>query len=83
MPSAVRSINLENQPEFKQLYPNDQAFQSVLKYHTMPSRQSNKKILFLLSEVENKLSNTASDYNTLTLEHIAPYNIIEEWDELL
>ncbi len=75
-----RASHIKNQPEFKQLYPNDQAFQSVFKYHTMPSRQSNKKIRFLLTEVENKLANTASDYNTWTLEHIAPYNITEEWE---
>jgi hypothetical protein len=37
----------------------------------MPSRQSNKKIQFLLTEIENKLANTSSDYNTWTLEHIA------------
>lgn len=76
-----RASHIKNQPEFKQLYPNDQAFQSVFKYHTMPSRQSNKKIRFLLTEVEKKLANTASDYNTWTLEHITPYNITEEWEK--
>ncbi|CAC9458758.1 DUF262 domain-containing protein [bacterium endosymbiont of Bathymodiolus sp. 5 South] len=76
-----RASHIKNQPEFKNLYPDDQAFQSVFQYHTMPSRQSNKKIRFLLTEIENKLANTSSDYNTWTLEHITPYHITSEWAE--
>jgi hypothetical protein len=64
-----RASHIKKQSEFKNLYPDDQAFQSVFQYHTMPSRQSNKKIRFLLTEIENKLANTSSDYNTWTLEH--------------
>ncbi|VVM20105.1 hypothetical protein BSPWISOXPB_3280 [uncultured Gammaproteobacteria bacterium] len=49
----------------------------------MPSRQSNKKIRFLLTEIENKLANTSSDYNTWTLEHITPYHITSEMGRIL
>jgi hypothetical protein len=35
----------------------------------------------VLTEIENKLANTSSDYNTWTLEHIAPYHITSEWAE--
>jgi len=74
-----RASNIKNQPEFKNLYPDDNIFQAIFKYHTMPSRQSNKKIRFLLTEIENKLANTNLDYGSWTLEHIIPYNITEEW----
>ncbi|MDC9715030.1 MAG: DUF262 domain-containing HNH endonuclease family protein [Gammaproteobacteria bacterium] len=74
-----RASHIKNQPEFKALYPSDESFQTIFKYHTMPSRQSNKKIRFLLTEIENKLANTSLDYANWTLEHIIPYNITEEW----
>ncbi|SMN00125.1 RloF [uncultured Candidatus Thioglobus sp.] len=74
-----RASHIKNQPEFKKLYPDDKAFKAIFKYHTMPSRQSNKKIRFLLTAIENKLANTDTDYNTWTLEHVIPYNIPEDW----
>ncbi|SMM99618.1 RloF [uncultured Candidatus Thioglobus sp.] len=74
-----RASHIKNQPEFKKLYPDDKAFKAIFKYHTMPSRQSNKKIRFLLTAIENKLANTDIDYNTWTLEHVIPYNIPEDW----
>ncbi len=76
-----RASHIKNQLEFRNLYPDDNTFQSIFKYHTMPSRQSNKKIRFLLTEIDNTLTNTVHDYNNWTLEHIAPYNITEEWGE--
>ncbi|CAB5498236.1 hypothetical protein THERMOT_1246 [Bathymodiolus thermophilus thioautotrophic gill symbiont] len=77
----TRASHIKNQPEFKNLYLNDQAFQTIFKYHAMPSRQSNKKICFLLTEIENKLAKSNTDYSNWTLEHIAPYHITEEWAE--
>lgn len=74
-----RASHIKSQPEFKNLYPNDETFKAIFKYYTMPSRQSNKKVRFLLTEIENKLSNTNADYSTWTLEHIIPYNISANW----
>jgi len=76
-----RASHIKNQPEFKSLYPSDATFQAIFKYHTMPSRQSNKKIRFLLTEIENKLANTHSTYGNWTLEHIIPYHIPDKWVE--
>ncbi|CAB9544317.1 RloF, partial [Bathymodiolus brooksi thiotrophic gill symbiont] len=39
----TRASHIKNQPEFKDLYPNDDKFKAMFKYHTMPSRQSSKK----------------------------------------
>ncbi|MBA5248037.1 MAG: DUF262 domain-containing protein, partial [Gammaproteobacteria bacterium] len=76
-----RASHIKNQPEFKSLYPSDATFQAIFKYHTMPSRQRNKKIRFLLTEIENKLANTHFTYGNWTLEHIIPYHIPDKWVE--
>ncbi len=75
----TRASHIKNQPEFKDLYPNDDKFKAMFKYHTMPSRQSSKKIRFLLTQIENQIAQTGSDDENWTLEHIIPYNISEEW----
>ena len=77
----TKANHIKNQLEFRNLYPDDRVFQAIFKYHTMPSRQSNKKIRFLLTQIENKLAQTDLDYGNWTLEHITPYNITEEWAE--
>jgi hypothetical protein len=75
----TRASHIKNQPEFKDLYPNDDKFKAMFKYHTMPSRQSSKKIRFLLTQIENQIAQTGSDDENWTLEHIIPYNISEKW----
>ncbi|WP_353570520.1 DUF262 domain-containing HNH endonuclease family protein [Candidatus Albibeggiatoa sp. nov. BB20] len=73
-----RASHIKNGEEFKKLYPDDQTFSSTFEFHKMPSRQSSKKIRFLLSEIETYLG-TCPNYAKTTLEHICPYNPESNW----
>lgn len=75
-----RASHIKNSEEFKRLYPDDNAFYNAFEYHRMPSRQTAKKIRFLLSELEKHLGNNC-DFNKTSLEHICPYNPDEEWGQ--
>jgi hypothetical protein len=76
----TRASHVKNSEIFKKLYPNDEEFFNAFEFHKMPSRQSTKKIRFLLAEIETYLDHE-TDHNTTTLEHICPYNPTEEWDD--
>lgn len=73
-----RASHIKNSEEFIRLYPNDHTFFSAFEFHRMPSRQTAKKIRFLLSEIENYLG-FHCDFNKTTLEHICPYNPESKW----
>ncbi|TMO42864.1 DUF262 domain-containing protein [Pseudoalteromonas sp. S4389] len=73
-----RASHIKNSEEFKRLYPDDNNFFNAFEFHRMPSRQTAKKIRFLLAEIENYLG-FHCDYNKTTLEHICPYNPGEQW----
>ncbi len=73
-----RASAVKNSEEYKKLYPNDDAFKVQFEVHRMPSRQSSKKIRFLLSEIEAQLGHLVS-YEQTTLEHVCPYNPDEQW----
>ncbi len=75
-----RASHIKNGGEFKKLYPDDQTFSNAFEFHKMPSRQSSKKIRFLLSEIETTLGNQ-TDYLKTTLEHICPYHPEQHWYE--
>lgn len=60
------------------IYPEDKIFRHTFTEKTMPSRQSPKKILFLLRAIEGYLSGEQLPL-TLTLEHILPYKPIDTW----
>lgn len=75
-----RASHVKNSAEYKSLYPKDDTFKNSFEFHKMPSRQSSKKIRFLLAEIECQLGND-SDYTKTTLEHICPYNPEQEWVE--
>ncbi len=64
--------------EFKALYPDDAVFKNAFKYYKMPSRQSSKKIRFLLAEIEHSLG-ASIEYSKTVLEHVCPYHHNEEW----
>lgn len=51
----TRASHVKNSDIFKKLYPNDAEFFNAFEFHKMPSRQSSKKIRFLLAEIENVL----------------------------
>jgi hypothetical protein len=76
----TRASHVKNGKEYQSLYPEDYAFKNSFEFHKMPSRQSSKKIRFLLTEIEQQLGNK-SDYTKTTLEHICPYNPEQHWCE--
>ena len=65
----------------KPAYPDDEAFENAFKSKTMPSRPSNKKILFLLRKIEQHLSGGDEPPRTLTLEHVLPFSPDDAWQE--
>ncbi|MDC5849483.1 DUF262 domain-containing protein [Vibrio europaeus] len=73
-----RASHIKNGEEFNRLYPDDKTFFNAFEYHRMPSRQTAKKIRFLLAEIENQLG-FHCDFNKTTLEHICPYNPEAGW----
>lgn len=73
-----RASHIKNSEEFKRLYPDDKAFYNAFEYHRMPSRQTPKKIRFLLAEMEECLGGKC-DFNKVTLEHVCPYHPEQEW----
>ncbi len=74
----TRASHVKNGEEYQNLYPNDDTFKSSFEFFKMPSRQSSKKIRFLLAEIEHQLGND-SDYTKITLEHICPYSPDQNW----
>lgn len=74
------AYEVKNSAVFKNLYPNDDVFLRNFEFHKMPSKQTPRKIRFLLSSIENYLGN-AIDYEKVTLEHICPYHADEDWDD--
>ena len=73
-----RASHVKNSKEFKELYPEDDAFKSTFAFYKMPSRRSSKKIRFLLADIERKFGRELR-YEDVTLEHICPYNPNQEW----
>ena len=74
----TRASHIKNCDEFKSLYPDDNTFKSAFEYFKLPSRQSSKKLRFLLVEIENNFGKSLN-YLDVTLEHICPYNPEQEW----
>jgi hypothetical protein len=75
-----RASHVKNNSLFKNLYPDDNTFSNAFEYHKMPSRQTPKKIRFILAAIENHLGNHISE-NEISLEHVCPYNPNETWIE--
>lgn len=73
-----RASHIKNGEEFRRLYPDDNSFFNAFEFHRMPSRQTPKKIRFLLAEIEKHL-NHQCDFNKTVLEHVSPYNPEKEW----
>ncbi len=59
------------------IYPHDVEVRQRFGDKSMTSRRSNKKIMFLLREIEMHLSGRAPQ--NLTLEHVLPYNPGDDW----
>jgi uncharacterized protein with ParB-like and HNH nuclease domain len=69
----VRASHVKNCEEFRKLYPENNAFFNAFEFHKISSRQSSKKIRFLLAEIESYLDHKV-DYTKTSLEHICPYH---------
>ena len=76
----LRASHIKNGDEYRKLYPSDDTFFNVFEFHKMPSRQSSKKVRFLLAEIESYLGHQ-SEYGRTTLEHVCPYNPEQNWNE--
>lgn len=65
----------------KPIYPDDNEFHSAFAGKAMPSRQSSKKILFVLKSIEIHLSKGDMPSALPTLEHVLPYHPDDKWKE--
>lgn len=75
-----RASHVKNNGLFKEMYPDDKTFFNAFEFHKMPSRQTPKKIRFLLAQIEAYLrGNNAINDRELSLEHICPYNPTDAW----
>lgn len=74
----TRASHIKNSPQFRKLYPKDEAFVGAFARLRMPSRRSSKKIRFLLTTIESKLGVT-TDYSRTVLEHVCPFNPDGDW----
>ena len=69
--------------KLKPVYPKDEQFHQDFIKKTMPSRQSSKKIMFLLRRIEQHLSDNNEEPSVnLSLEHVLPYNPEDHWQEI-
>jgi hypothetical protein len=75
-----RASHIKNSQDFKYLYPSDEMFVNAFKVWKMPSRQSSKKIRYVLAALENFLGGSAN-YVDIQLEHICPYNPNDVWQQ--
>jgi len=73
-----RASHVKNNVLFKEMYPDDKTFFNAFEFHKMPSRQTPKKIRFLLAQIEAYLGNAINDRDC-SLEHICPYHPTEAW----
>jgi hypothetical protein len=73
-----RASHVKNSDLFKNLYPDDNIFSNAFEFHKMPSRQTAKKVRFILAAIESYLGNEIKE-NDISLEHVCPYNPNEIW----
>jgi len=73
-----RASHVRNSDLFKNLYPDDNTFSNAFEFHKMPSRQTAKKVRFILAAIESYLGNQIKE-NDISLEHVCPYNPHEIW----
>ena len=63
------------------IYPDDKEFTNAFSRKQMPNRQSSKKILYLLEEIECYISEGRSKAKNLSVEHVLPRNPDMAWQE--
>ncbi|MCY4047697.1 MAG: DUF262 domain-containing HNH endonuclease family protein [Candidatus Dadabacteria bacterium] len=63
------------------VYPSDAEFVSAFSLKSMPSRQSARKVVFLLRQIERHVSGGGMPVDNLSLEHVLPYSPDNFWEE--
>ena len=59
-------------------YPPDKEFVSAFSFKTLPSRQSSKKIIYLLTAIARHGDKGNLPLDNLSVEHVLPYNLTAE-----
>ncbi len=81
----ARSISHSKRIDYsimKKIYVSDEEFEANFNYKELgPRSERIAKYLLLKLEEQNTNSSTESIYDDLTLEHIAPQNLNEDWQE--
>ncbi len=78
----ARSIDFKQlKSELKAVYPNDAEFTAAFGFKRMPSRQSSKKIVFILRNIEAHLAGGQKPDDNLSLEHVLPYRSADAWQQ--
>lgn len=75
-----RPSGVKTHPEFRKLYPADDNFKNEFSLLSMPTRQSSKKVRYLLASLETFLGNHC-DHGNCVLEHVCPYNAEQHWQD--
>ena len=63
------------------IYPPDEEFVSAFSVKTLPSRQSSKKIIYLLTAIARHGDGGKLPIDNLSVEHVLPYNPTDEWQQ--
>ncbi len=66
------------------IYINDGDFRNLFSTKVISTRRSKKIVKYILTKIENQLSETDNDPNdaNFTIEHILPENFNESWNDL-
>ena len=63
------------------VYPLDKEFVSAFSIKTLPSRQSSKKIVYLLTAITRHGDGGKLPMDNLSVEHVLPYHPASDWQE--
>ena len=63
------------------VYPPDEEFASAFSVKTLPSRQSSKKIIYLLTAIARHGDGGNLPLDNLSVEHVLPYHPASDWQE--
>lgn len=78
MNEAFSSADLKKQLT-NSVYPPDKEFVSAFSSKSLPSRQSSKKIIYLLTAIARYSNEGNLPMDNLTVEHVLPYTPTNEW----
>ncbi len=67
--------------ELAQLYIDDKRFKTNFEIVEIKTKRNKALVKYILTEIENEITNGAFDYtdSSITIEHILPENLSEDW----